>query len=227
MGARVTASIFKIINMSKIKIGIVFAVALAALATDWLQIQKIKALHQENEALQQQAAQVTSLQEQLASAKQDAASASGDAIHRDEQMRDLVRLRGEVTRLRVQSNDLSKALLQIRTLSQDVRRLSQDAASERERASSAAALEAAGAEAHKAQSANACINNLRLIDASKQQWALENKKQSTDTPTMDDLRPYLGRGPNGELPACPDGGVYAIGTVGEKPTCSIPVHVLP
>jgi prepilin-type N-terminal cleavage/methylation domain-containing protein len=28
---------------------------------------------------------------------------------------------------------------------------------------------------------NACINNLRLIDASEQQWALEQKKQTTDT----------------------------------------------
>jgi RNA polymerase sigma factor (sigma-70 family) len=74
---------------------------------------------------------------------------------------------------------------------------------------------------------NACINNLRLIDASKQQWALEFRKQNTDTPTADDLRPYLGRGPNGELPVCPDHGIYTYGTVREKPTCSVPGHVLP
>jgi prepilin-type N-terminal cleavage/methylation domain-containing protein len=29
---------------------------------------------------------------------------------------------------------------------------------------------------------NACINNLRLVDAAKQQWALEQRKQTTDTP---------------------------------------------
>jgi type II secretory pathway pseudopilin PulG len=74
---------------------------------------------------------------------------------------------------------------------------------------------------------NACINNLRLIDAAKQQWALENRKQSTDTPTMKDLQPYIGRGPKGNLPACPSGGHYTIGAVGEKPTCSIPGHELP
>ena len=74
---------------------------------------------------------------------------------------------------------------------------------------------------------NACINNLRLIDAAKQQWALENKKQSADTPTMKDLQPYLCRGPKGTLPTCPGGGVYKIGAVGEKPTCSIPGHELP
>jgi hypothetical protein len=74
---------------------------------------------------------------------------------------------------------------------------------------------------------NACVNNLRLFDAAKQQWALENRKQNTDTPTMKDLQPYLGRGANLELPVCPAGGVYTIGSVGEKPTCSIPGHVLP
>ena len=74
---------------------------------------------------------------------------------------------------------------------------------------------------------NACINNLRLIDSAKQQWALENKKPNTETPTWDDLRPYIGKGPNGDLPACPDGGTYTIGTVAEKPACNIAGHVLP
>ena len=81
--------------------------------------------------------------------------------------------------------------------------------------------------ARQTSQTNACINNLRLIDAAKQQWALQNQKQATDTPTMDDLKPYLGHGPNGELPTCPDGGVYTVGTVGEKPTCNIQGHVLP
>jgi hypothetical protein len=74
---------------------------------------------------------------------------------------------------------------------------------------------------------NACINNLRLIDAAKQQWALENKKQSTDTPAASDLKPYLGRGAEGEMPVCPAGGVYTFGPVGQSPTCSVPGHVLP
>src|SRR5208283_3399822 len=50
---------------------------------------------------------------------------------------------------------------------------------------------------------NACINNLRLIDSSKQQWALEQRQQTSSTPQGSDLQPYLGRGNNGELPACP------------------------
>jgi prepilin-type N-terminal cleavage/methylation domain-containing protein len=82
---------------------------------------------------------------------------------------------------------------------------------------------------------NACINNLRLIDASKQQWALEQKKQSTDSPASSDLQPYLGRGSNGELPTCPvDSGnsfttSYIPNIVGTPPTCNIvsSSHVLP
>ena len=70
---------------------------------------------------------------------------------------------------------------------------------------------------------NACINNLRQIDAAKQQWALENNKKSSDTPTQNDLTHYL---KSGQFPMCPKGGTYIIGPVGEPPTCSIPGHQL-
>jgi type II secretory pathway pseudopilin PulG len=49
---------------------------------------------------------------------------------------------------------------------------------------------------------NLCIDNLRMLDAAKQQWALELGKVSTDAPAGSDIQPYLGRG-NGELPICP------------------------
>ena len=71
---------------------------------------------------------------------------------------------------------------------------------------------------------NACINNLRMIDGAKQQWALENKKQMTDTPTQSEIVPYL---KDGQLPTCPVGGTYTINTVGEAPACSVPNHRLP
>jgi prepilin-type N-terminal cleavage/methylation domain-containing protein len=84
---------------------------------------------------------------------------------------------------------------------------------------------------------NACINNLRQIDASEQQWALEQKKQTTDTPVASgtDLQPYLGRGSNGELPTCPVDPQnsfptsYTVNNVGTTPTCNIvpTTHVLP
>lgn len=71
---------------------------------------------------------------------------------------------------------------------------------------------------------NACINNLRQIEAAKNEWALEKNKTATDTPTWDDLAPYLSR----PVPLkCPAGGTYTINPVGQPPTCSVPGHVLP
>ena len=74
---------------------------------------------------------------------------------------------------------------------------------------------------------NFCINCLRLIDAAKMQWALDHNEGNADAPTWDDLRDYLGRGTNRNMPFCPDKGTYTVGAIGEKPTCSIPGHILP
>jgi competence protein ComGC len=71
---------------------------------------------------------------------------------------------------------------------------------------------------------NACVSHLRQIDDAKQQWAMDKKKQSTDTPTAQELDAYLHR--SFTTLKCPAGGVYTINAVGENPTCSIPGHEL-
>jgi hypothetical protein len=71
---------------------------------------------------------------------------------------------------------------------------------------------------------NACINNLRVIEGAKQEWALENQEPESATPTENDLTPYL---PNHVMPTCPAGGIYTIGAVTNPPTCTIPGHKLP
>jgi competence protein ComGC len=71
---------------------------------------------------------------------------------------------------------------------------------------------------------NACINNLRQIDAAKNQWAMDHQKQATDTPTQSDLLPYL---KSHQWPQCPAGGTYTIGEDSVLPTCSVTNHVLP
>jgi len=71
---------------------------------------------------------------------------------------------------------------------------------------------------------NACINNLRQIDAAKQEWALDNGKTAVAVPTVQDLMPYFA---DGVAPACPAGGIYTINPVGVPPVCSVPGHVLP
>ncbi len=81
---------------------------------------------------------------------------------------------------------------------------------------------------------NACINNLRIIDGAKQQWALETKQASTATPTSANLQPYLGR-TGAALPSCPldSAGAWSssynagIGNLTTNPTCAISTnHVL-
>ena len=75
---------------------------------------------------------------------------------------------------------------------------------------------------------NACINNLRQLDAAVQQWALENKAGAATAVTLLQITPYLGRGAAGNLPTEPAGGTYAVTDVGTRPTCSIGgAHVLP
>ena len=72
----------------------------------------------------------------------------------------------------------------------------------------------------------ACIDNLCLIDGAKQQWALDHKRNGADTPTWEELRPYV-INKKGELPSCPKGGVYRIGTVSESPSCTFKGHGFP
>jgi prepilin-type N-terminal cleavage/methylation domain-containing protein len=73
--------------------------------------------------------------------------------------------------------------------------------------------------ARQTSQTNACINNLRQVDAAKQQWALEKGQLSTATPGSSDIVPYLGR-TGSVMPACPvAAGVYVIGAITVAPTC--------
>ncbi len=80
--------------------------------------------------------------------------------------------------------------------------------------------------------ANACINNLRQIDAAANQFALEQGKKSGDALTLTtDLTPYIKLNSAGSIPPCPAAGSYTLAAVGSSPTCSLstltPAHVLP
>jgi general secretion pathway protein G len=80
---------------------------------------------------------------------------------------------------------------------------------------------------------NACINNLRQIDAAANQFALEKGKTTGTTvnyPT--DLTPYIKLNSAGSIPPCPASGTYTLTVIGTNPTCSLgttvtPQHVLP
>ena len=73
--------------------------------------------------------------------------------------------------------------------------------------------------ARQTSQTNACINNLRIIDAAKQQWALELGQATSASPTSSNIVPYLGRS-GSVMPTCPiASGTYIIGSLTTNPTC--------
>ena len=76
---------------------------------------------------------------------------------------------------------------------------------------------------------NGCLNNIRLIEASKHQWALETKQPATALALESDLAPYVGRDPNAvtinyACPSDPTGiflNSYIINPVSGPASCKI------
>jgi prepilin-type N-terminal cleavage/methylation domain-containing protein len=81
--------------------------------------------------------------------------------------------------------------------------------------------------------ANACINNLRQIDAAANEFALEQNKRTGQGITFPtDLTPYIKLNSSSSIPPCPAGGSYVCANVGTSPTCNLgstitPSHILP
>jgi hypothetical protein len=67
----------------------------------------------------------------------------------------------------------------------------------------------------------ACINNLRQIEAGKEQWALAEKKPQGADADESAVNQYMR-----VIPVCPAGGVYTYGRIGEDARCSVDGHVL-
>jgi prepilin-type N-terminal cleavage/methylation domain-containing protein len=84
--------------------------------------------------------------------------------------------------------------------------------------------------ARTASQANACIANMKQIDGAKATWALEAKKNNTDTPAAADLfgaTAYIR-----VAPVCPSGtAAYVLTAVDTPQTCpnvaANPTHVQP
>jgi hypothetical protein len=68
---------------------------------------------------------------------------------------------------------------------------------------------------------NQCINNLRMIDAAKEQWAMATRKSDGDVVNVPEMVQYI---KGAALPVCPAGGDYAVNPIGRNPTCSVPGH---
>jgi hypothetical protein len=80
---------------------------------------------------------------------------------------------------------------------------------------------------HDNMVANTCINNIRMIDAAANQFALEhNLTNGNHINFPNDITPYLGRAYR-KIPQCPLGGVYSLKQIGDVPTCSLGTNVSP
>jgi prepilin-type N-terminal cleavage/methylation domain-containing protein len=64
---------------------------------------------------------------------------------------------------------------------------------------------------------NACINNLRIIDAGKEQWALEKHRGSGNVTTTE-VDDYI---KGDTIPVCPGGGTYTYQVLQANPTCNV------
>ena len=64
---------------------------------------------------------------------------------------------------------------------------------------------------------NSCINNMRLIDGGKEQWAMAANQTNGDTIVTTSVDQYI---KNETMPTCPGGGAYTYALIGSDPSCS-------
>ncbi len=69
---------------------------------------------------------------------------------------------------------------------------------------------------------NSIVNNLRILESAKDQWALEAKKGTGDVPTSANLTDYL---KNNAMPTVVVGETYNINAVGTPATATTPVKL--
>ena len=193
---------------------------------------ELAALREENQQLQQLRAELEATNNVSTPAQSD------ELVRLRKDNEDLLRLRNEVRQLRNEKQQLATQVQTAQAQAQGAQAQAQ-AQTQRQNPTKAPAPGQLNPEAQAAlaarygldpslppeqlQQAVGCINNLRQIDAAKQQWALENKKPRGALLTAADIAPYL---PNNTLPTCPAGGVYTLNPVGFAPICNIAGHTL-
>ncbi|HOP80720.1 MAG TPA: prepilin-type N-terminal cleavage/methylation domain-containing protein, partial [Armatimonadota bacterium] len=75
--------------------------------------------------------------------------------------------------------------------------------------------------ARETSRAKSCQGNLRQIETAKEQWAMDTKAASEAEPKVEDLVDEYMKGTPDTLPECPSNGEYSIGTLQDRPSCSI------
>jgi len=217
-GSGTALILLKFMSMTPLKIALVSALAGAVVvaAPFTVRRQAQSQLRNENESLRRQVAEFAQLSGENSRLSNELAQASRTSALATDEHAELLRLRGLVAGLRQETEELAH-------LRSDNQALRTQAAA----ASRAAAAPAANRQFSAVQMQNQCLNNLRQLDAAKQQYALERHLSATNSVVVENIQPYLRLPPNQTLPLCPAGGTYTLGRIDEMPTCSIPGHSLP
>jgi hypothetical protein len=171
----------------------------------------------------EQAQQADALHGQLDDAQKQVAALNDQVTSLSKDNEELLRLRNQVRQLADEKAQMTKQLQSAQSQAEhsqaEVQRVQQATS---ENARMMAEQQIMQMKQNQAVVAT-CINNLRQIQAAKQQWAVENNRTADAMPTPPEIAPYL---PTHQMPECPGGGRYSINAVGAPPTCSIPGHVL-
>jgi DNA repair exonuclease SbcCD ATPase subunit len=173
--------------------------------------------------------QLEDLRASLDETKKTQAASENDELNRlREDNKDLLRLRSEIQRLRGENGQLTKRAQTAEQQMQSAQSQAQNAQAQAQNFQQQAQTAQAQAAALRLNAApeartGVCINNLRQIDAAKQQWAQANGRPPDAIPGPAEISAYL---PNRGMPVCPGGGGYSINAVNVKPACSVPGHVL-
>jgi hypothetical protein len=189
-------------------------------------------------ALRADSQQLQQLQAELEEAKK-APKESEELVRLRKDHEELLRLRNEVRQLRGEKQQLSgqvhaaesqaeKAQALAQAQAQAIRMAQATPTNTPEFQAAAQAFERRyglqRAATPEQANANICMNNLRLINAAKDQWAAAKQKPRGAILIAADLLPYL---PNNTMPTCPEGGIYTLNPVGQAAICSIPGHSAP
>ncbi len=215
-----TVNLLNLMSITKLKAGLLGAAVVIGAGTPLVvQQQSLSHLRAENRDLRERSQQLDSLREgnqQLAGLRAD--SDELERLRRD--VAELHRLRGEVAQLRREKEDQARLQTENTLLKEHLKALSA-----RELQTQAALINSPVKASEVAQVAqynqyNSVVNNLRIIEGAKDQWALENKKGVGDTVTETDLLPYL---KDNTMPGKVVGETYVLEVIGKAAYATTPV----
>jgi len=215
-----TFNLLNLMSMTKLKAGLLSAaVVVGAGAPIVVQQQSVSRLRAENRDLREQSRQL----EQFRSENQQLAGlrVNADELERlRKEVAELHRLRAEVARLRREKEEEARLQTENTQLKEQLKALTSRELQTQSALINSSVKAGQAAPVTQYNSYNSILNNLRIIEGAKDQWALENKKGVGDTVTETDLLPYL---KDNTMPGKVVGETYVLEVIGNPSYATTPV----